>query len=200
MRKVILSSRFDEAWIYAHRLHARQFRKGSSVPYLSHLMAVAALVLEDGGDEDQAIAGLLHDAVEDQGGLKTLEEIRERFGERVAEIVEGCTDSFGFPKPPWEERKRNYIAHLRRAPAYVRMVSLADKLHNARTIFKDFRIAGDAVWDRFKGGKAGTLWYYNALLAAFQEDPPSPMVIELGLVVHELSALAGSDGQISPRV
>jgi (p)ppGpp synthase/HD superfamily hydrolase len=196
MTKLILSSRFDEAWIYAHKLHARQFRKGTQVPYVSHLMAVSALVLEDGGDEDQAISALLHDAVEDQGGLKTLEEIRERFGDRVAEIVEGCSDALSFPKPPWEERKRNYLTHLRQAPDYVRKVSLADKLQNAGAILKDLRITGEAVWDRFNGGKAGTLWYYDALLQAFQEDPPSPMVGELALVVEEMKALAGPDAPI----
>ena len=130
MADSILTDRFDRAFAFARHLHRDQFRKGTAIPYTAHLLAVAALVLEDGGDEDQAVAALLHDAVEDHGGLGRLEEIRQLFGERVAEIVEGCSDSFTIPKPPWRERKERYIEHLRHADAGVRRVSLADKLHN----------------------------------------------------------------------
>ncbi len=127
----LLNERFDQALNYAIQLHADQLRKGSGVPYLAHLLSVTALVLEDGGSEDEAIAALLHDAVEDQGGLATLEEIRSKFGTHVADIVAGCTDSFEDPRPPWKQRKDRYLQHLAQATPEVRRVSLADKLHNA---------------------------------------------------------------------
>jgi len=147
-----LGDRFTDALAYATGLHARQRRKGTDVPYIAHLLGVAAIVLEDGGDEDEAIAALLHDAVEDQGGQPTLAAIRARFGARVAEIVLGCTDADTVPKPPWRWRKEQYIAHVRHASASVRRVSLADKLHNARAILHDQRQIGDAVFARFAGG------------------------------------------------
>lgn len=185
-----LTGRFEEALTYAFRLHNGQLRKGSAVPYITHLMAVSALVIEDGGNENEAIAALLHDAVEDQGGLETLDEIRRRFGERVAEIVAGCTDSFDTPKPPWRERKEKYLAHLPHVDAGIRRVSLADKLHNARTILGDLRLQGEAVWGRFKGGKEGSLWYYRSLVQIFKEQGGSPMVAELDRVVTEIERLA----------
>jgi (p)ppGpp synthase/HD superfamily hydrolase len=186
----VLTPRFTEAFAYAAALHARQVRKGARVPYLSHLMSVAALVLEDGGDEDEAIAGLLHDAVEDQGGMPTLEEIRRRFGERVARIVLGCTDSDTEPKPPWRGRKELYLAHLPQAEADVRRVSSADKLHNARSILTDYRVVGEAVWSRFTGGKDGTLWYYRSLINAFRAAGGGRLVEELDLTVGEIERLA----------
>jgi len=137
-----LSNRFEDALRYAYTLHARQTRKGSNIPYIAHLLGVTALVLEDGGSEDEAIAALLHDAVEDQGGMKTLMEIRRRYGDLVAEIVEGCTDAIASPKPPWRQRKERYIEHLRHASPAVRRVSLSDKLHNARSILEDLRKDG----------------------------------------------------------
>jgi (p)ppGpp synthase/HD superfamily hydrolase len=154
----LLTERFDEALVFASRLHASQVRKGTTIPYLSHLLGVASLVLEAGGDEDEAIAGLLHDAVEDQGGQPTLEEIRRRFGDRVAAIVEACTDADTTPKPPWRQRKERYVAHIAGAPADARRVSSADKLCNARAILLDYRILGETLWGRFSGGKDGTLW------------------------------------------
>jgi len=154
-------------------------RKGTNVPYVAHLLGVTALVIEDGGDEDQAIAALLHDAVEDQGGMTTLEEIRSLFGYRVADIVAGCTDSFQTPKPPWKIRKEGYLSHLSEATEDVRLVSLADKLHNARSILHDLKKDGGSVWKRFNGGKEGTLWYYNSLLNIFELNPGSPMIDEL---------------------
>jgi (p)ppGpp synthase/HD superfamily hydrolase len=187
----MLTNRFEGALLYATRLHAHQTRKGSRVPYISHLLGVTALVLEDGGDEDQAIAALLHDAVEDQGGPATLEEIRSRFGEHVAAIVEGCTDAFTSPKPPWRQRKEAYLAHLRQAGPDVRRVSLADKLHNARTILVDLRRNGEGVWWRFNGGKTGTLWYYHSLVEVFRETDRSPMVAELVSVLAEIEKLSG---------
>ncbi len=189
------STRFEKALVFATRLHADQRRKGTPVPYISHLLAVASLVLEQGGDEDQTIAALLHDAVEDQGGQATLDEIRRRFGDRVAEIVEECTDAFTTPKPPWRERKEAYLAHLPQASAAVRLVSVADKLHNARTILADYRQLGEALWDRFNGGKEGTLWYYRALVETFQAAGWSfPLVEELDRVISELERLASAKG------
>jgi (p)ppGpp synthase/HD superfamily hydrolase len=190
MTTPVLSPRFEEALLYANRLHAGQLRKGSRVLYISHLLAVTALVLEDGGDEDQAIAALLHDAVEDQGGLETLAEIRRRFGGRVANIVDGCTDTYEQPKPAWRPRKVAYLQHLREACADVRRVSLADKLHNARSILMDLRRDGEMTWERFNGGKEGTLWYYHSLVEIFQQADPNPMVTELASVVERIEELA----------
>jgi (p)ppGpp synthase/HD superfamily hydrolase len=172
-------------------LHRQQKRKGTQIPYLGHLLAVTALVIEAGGDEDSAIAALLHDAAEDQGGLETLEEIHIRFGERVAEIVRGCTDTFETPKPPWRPRKQAYLAHLRLAPAEVRRVSLADKVHNARSIVSDLLRVGNAVWERFTGGKDGTLWYYRSLIEVYRAtDPNSPLTTELGWTVEKMEKLS----------
>lgn len=187
----MLSSRFEEALVYATRLHSKQVRKGTSTPYIAHLLGVTALVLESGGDEDQAIAALLHDAVEDQGGYKTLGEIRFKFGKHVAEIVVGCTDAFRSPKPPWKQRKEEYIERLRSEPPEVRLVSLADKLHNARSILVDLRKDGEATWKKFNGGKQGTLWYYRSLVQVFQETGSDDMTEELVRAVTEMEELAG---------
>jgi len=189
MLNQVLSSRFEGALILATRLHTNQIRKGARVPYVAHLLAVTALVLEDGGDEDQAIAALLHDAVEDQGGIETLDVIRRRFGVRVAHIVEGCSDSFESPKPPWRERKVIYLRHLREADIDILRVSLADKLHNACSILRDLQKNGDVIWERFKGGKDGTLWYYRTLVAIFHENDFSPMVSELQYVFNKIEGL-----------
>jgi (p)ppGpp synthase/HD superfamily hydrolase len=187
-----LDSRFEEALIFATRLHQEQNRKGKNLPYISHLLAVTALVFQAGGDEDEVIAALLHDAVEDQGGLQTLDEIRRRFGERVAMIVEGCSDSLGEPKPPWLERKTRYLAHLVTAPVEVRRVSLADKLHNARTILTDLEEYGESTWTRFNGGRQGSLWYYQSLLEIFQQKESGFMLREFTRVVQEIKRLAGN--------
>lgn len=185
-----LTDRFQDAFLFACVLHGRQLRKGSGVPYIAHLMSVAALVIEDGGDEDEAVAALLHDAVEDQGGAATAEEIRRRFGGRVACIVEACSDTDATPKPPWRERKESYLAHLRQAPTGALRVSLADKLHNARSILTDYRREGEALWQRFAGGREGTLWYYRALVEAFRELRPSPRQQELERTVVELERIS----------
>lgn len=184
-----LGERFDQAFLFASALHRSQLRKTTSVPYLSHLLAVTSLVLEHGGDEDEAIAALLHDAVEDQGGLPTLEQIRSRFGERVAEIVKGCTDAWTKPKPPWLERKRAYLEHLRTASSSVRLVSAADKLHNARSVLKDYLAIGEALWSRFNSGRDQQLWYYRALADTFSEVGPAPLACSLERVVGELERL-----------
>ena len=188
---VAMTSRFEQALVFTAQLHREQRRKGSNVPYVSHLLAVAALVLEHGGDEDEAIAALLHDAVEDQGGATTREKIRGRFGERVTGIIEGCTDSETIPKPPWEERKRVYIARLNGASASVRLVCAADKLHNARSILSDYRNLGDEIWQRFEARKEGTLWYYRSVLDILIQAGRTPLVNELERVVSELERLAG---------
>lgn len=185
-----LGPRFNEAFLYAAEKHATQKRKKTDVPYISHLMSVAALVLEAGGSEDEAIAALLHDVVEDCGGHPVLEEVRCCFGERVAHIVSGCTDAYTIPKPPWKARKLEYLDHLREAPDDVRLVSTADKLHNVRTILADFRKDGDSVWDRFSGQREGTLWYYRAVLDVLREGRPNRLIEELNRVVTELETLA----------
>jgi GTP pyrophosphokinase len=197
-----LAARFEQALAYAHQLHAHQLRKGTMVPYIAHLMSVAALVLESGGDEDEAIAALLHDAVEDQGGQATLLEIQQRFGDRVAAIVAGCSDTDTIPKPPWQERKEQYLHHLQQAPPEVIRVSIADKLHNARAILLDYRQHGDALWQRFNGGREGTLWYYRRLVSIYRTSTPMPgtspasslwcLIEELERVVAELEALAST--------
>lgn len=186
---MVLSERFTQALIYATELHAHQVRKGSGVPYISHLLGVASIALEYGANEDEAIAALLHDAIEDQGGAATRAEICRRFGENVTAIVDGCTDAVTTPKPPWRERKQAYIAHLPTASASVLLVSSADKLYNARSILKDYRLLGESLWQRFQGGKAGTLWYYRAIADAFHQIQTTPIVEELTRVVTELEQL-----------
>jgi (p)ppGpp synthase/HD superfamily hydrolase len=189
-RVMKLGPRFEEAFRFAAERHATQTRKKTDVPYISHLMSVAALVLEAGGDEDQTIAALLHDVVEDCGGEPVLEEVRQRFGDRVAKIVAGCTDAYTIPKPAWKQRKLDYLEVLRRADDDVRLVSAADKLHNVRTILVDYRTDGDAVWERFSGRRDGTLWYYRAVLDVLTGGNPNRLVGELQRVVTELETLA----------
>lgn len=164
-----LSRRFDEALVYANTIHAAQTRKGTSIPYLSHLMGVASLTLEHGGDEDQAIAALLHDAVEDCGGEGRLADIRSRFGDGVAEIVDDCTDTHEDPKPEWWLRKREYVSAISRKPSRSLLVSLADKTHNAGAIVSDLHVIGEELWRRFTAEREGTIWYYQALADAFTE-------------------------------
>jgi len=184
-----LSSRFEEAMGFAFQLHVDHRRKGSDIPYMAHLLGVTALVLEDGGDEDEAIAALLHDAVEDCGGVETLEEIRVKFGEHVAYIVDHCTDTYVVPKPPWRARKEHYIVRLRDASPDIFRVSVADKLHNARSILWDLRQDGESIFERFNGGKDGTLWYYHTLLELFQSAFSSPMIQELDCTLDEIELL-----------
>jgi len=205
-RKTGLSKRFDDAFLYAHEAHRGQRRKKTDRPYISHLMGVASLVLQYGGDEDQAVAALLHDVVEDCGGAPRLAEIKERFGERVAEIVDGCTDTDRTPKPPWRERKEQYIERVRGESPCVLLVSAADKLYNMREILMDVRQHGSEVWERFSGKREGSLWYYRALIGVFRtrgadghhgEDEPTAaerrklraMVEELELTAIQLERL-----------
>jgi (p)ppGpp synthase/HD superfamily hydrolase len=186
--------KFERALLYAARVHRDQYRKGTSTPYVTHLLAVAALVGENGGREDEVVAALLHDAPEDQGGEATLENIRARFGDEVAQIVDGCTDTYEDPKPPWRERKERYLAHLANAPSSVCLVSSADKLHNARAVLSDYRLLGEDLWERFNGGKEGTLWYYRAISDVLRTEDDSPLVEELDRVVAELERLARGQG------
>jgi (p)ppGpp synthase/HD superfamily hydrolase len=188
---VQLSDRYRVALAFAFDLHRAQERKASGVPYVAHVLGVSSLVMEYGGDEDAAIAALLHDAVEDQGGLAMLQQIEQAFGSKVAEIVLACTDSHESPKPPWRDRKRRYVAHLRGAPAEAQLVAACDKLYNLRTILADFRLVGEALWERFTGGREGVLWYYQALAAgAFTIE--NPVVDDLRSAASELATRAGA--------
>ncbi len=187
-----LGSDFDDALIYASDIHRAQPRKASEVPYVSHLLGVASLVIEEGGTQTQAIAALLHDAVEDQGGLPRLEDIRVRFGQEVAEIVEACTDTMEEPKPPWRQRKESYLAHLPSAPPDALLVSVADKVHNARSILMDLRTGGVGMFERSTGGRDGTLWYYRTLVGIYRslDGFGSRLVDELDRTVAQIEALA----------
>ena len=191
LRPPKLGPRLQRAFRYAAEKHDGQTRKQSAVPYLSHLMAVASLVLEAGGDEDMTIAALLHDVVEDCGGMPRLREIRKQFGARVAKIVEGCTDSFGEPKPEWMQRKKDYLREVKHAGVETRLVSASDKLHNVRTILADYRQHGEAIWTRFTGNREGTLWYYRALSDEYQRRSPNRNTRELEIAVTQLERAVG---------
>lgn len=201
----MLTPRFDEGFRYAHDVHRAQRRKGSGAVYIAHLMDVAAIVLQYGGSEDEAIGALLHDAAEDHGGRERLADIRRRFGDVVGEIVEGCSDTLDSPKPAWVPRKRTYIAHVAdpATTARVLLVSAADKLANVRAILAEWRRHGDDVFERFTGRKHGTLWYYRGLVNAFRrraEVAIIPLVDELDRTVTELQRLAQLEGDLpEPR-
>ena len=186
------SSRLIEALGVAARLHEAQLRKGSGVPYLSHLLGTCSIALEYGADEDEAIAALLHDAIEDVEPVERARAAVAAFGERVLHIVEGCTDTDEHPKPPWRARKQAYIDHLADADASILLVSAADKLHNARSVSADLRRHGSTTWERFTGGRDGSLWYYRALVTAFRANPlhHADLVEELDRAVQEMEALA----------
>jgi GTP pyrophosphokinase len=197
----MLSERFEDALVFATRLHASQRRKGTAIPYVAHLLAVTALVLEHGGTEDEAIAALLHDAVEDQGAAATRTQVRERFGEAVVIIVDGCTDADVTPKPPWRARKETYLAHLAAGvPSSVLLVSAADKLHNARAILSDYRTLGATLWERFNGGRSGTLWYYRTLVQTYRKSAAqkdragfAALVAELDRTITDLEQVAARE-------
>jgi (p)ppGpp synthase/HD superfamily hydrolase len=184
----VLTERFEQGLIYASQVHDGHRRKSTDIPYLAHLLSVAALVLEDGGSEDEAIAALLHDAIEDRPGLASLTDIRHRFGPAVEDIVRHCTETEEQPKPPWGDRKRAYIERMRTAPEPVLRVAAADKLHNARATLSDLRAAGDDVWRRFGSGREGQIWYYRSLADIFLERHPGPLADELDRVVRALEA------------
>lgn len=190
-------SRLAEAVGFALKVHALQMRKGTDTPYVSHLLGVASLVLEHGGDEEQAMAAMLHDAVEDVGAhLEPV--IRERFGARIADIVLGCTDADTLPKRPWRGRKEAYIRHLEHAGANILLVSCADKVHNARAICTDVGTHGLDVFGRFKAGQEGTIWYYRTLDDAFRRLLPGPLADELWDAVAVMESL-GAEADRQPR-
>jgi (p)ppGpp synthase/HD superfamily hydrolase len=186
----VLGPRFADAIAFATAVHRDQVRKQTTIPYVSHLLAVASLVLDQGGDEAEAIAALLHDTLEDHPDKTSAEDIQARFGRKVSDIVVACSDATSHPKPPWQARKDAYLAHLETAGADVLRVSLADKLHNARAIVADLRVAGPAVWDRFGAGRDQQLWYYRSLLDVFRRRADSPLVTELEVAVAEMERLA----------
>lgn len=179
-----LTARFDEAFAYAHGVHAAQRRKGTASPYVSHLMGVSSIVLDDGGSEDEAIAALLHDAAEDHGGRERLEDIRRRFGDGVAKMVEDCTDSWDEPKAPWADRKRAYVRHARTLAGPSLRVSAADKVHNAYGILRDLRNSGEDVWARFSATPDDVMAYYEGLVRAYREAGGGRLVDELDRIVR----------------
>lgn len=189
------SERVDRALVLAAQLHRDQVRKGngSTVPYVSHLWSVAGLVAEQNGSEDEVIAALLHDAAEDQGGQAAVDHIRREFGDLVADVVLECTDTLESPKPPWKERKDNYLTHLERASESALRVSLADKIHNSRALLMEVREKGVAAFDIFKGGKDGTLWYYASLVEIYRRCTPGPWADELARTVEAITQTVERD-------
>jgi len=196
-----LTSRFLEAVELASEVHGEQRRNGTAIPFLAHLLVVAGLVLEDGGDENDTVAAMLHDTVEDGGGRAMLEHITERFGDRVAMIVEACSDTLDPEhEERWIVRKRRYLAHLPQVvDDHVLRVVLADKVHNARSIVRDYREEGDALWERFAERTAQEqVWYYRALLRFFSENRPGPLTEDLRRAVEELELLVALDELAAP--
>ena len=196
-----LTSRFEEALTYAARAHWDHIRKvtprkddadpahdpAKEIPYVAHLLGVTSLVLEHGGGEDEAIAALLHDAIEDAGGPARREDVRVRFGDEIVRIVEACSDSDGENKAPWDERKRAYLAHLAATTdSKIRLVTACDKLHNTRAVLSDYEKVGEELWKRFNGGREGTLWYYRALADEFARGGPADVATEIGRAVSTL--------------
>jgi (p)ppGpp synthase/HD superfamily hydrolase len=194
-RATELGDRFVDALGYATRVHDGQIRGKDGQPYIAHLLRVSGLVIQDGGSEDEAIAALLHDAVEDQGGLERLDDIRARYGHRVADIVDECTDSYGDPKPPWRRRKEDYIRSLQKTSPGGLLVSLADKLDNMNTIVRGFRIRGEEQWTRTGKSTDDVLWFYGTLAGRFSELRPGPLSDELARAAAELKHLIEGAGQ-----
>lgn len=192
------TERFASAMIYAHNVHQNQRRKGTGIPYIAHILGVTAIAMEYGADEDEAIGALLHDAAEDGGGEATLAEIRARFGDAVADIVLGCSDSLvedPEDKLPWRERKENYLAHLENAGRSVCLVSAADKLHNVRSISRDYHEHGEDIWQRFQGRRDGTLWYYETVADTLLRRYRTPLTRDLQQAVDQLLAQAGAESR-----
>ena len=193
------SDKFTQALSFTATLHNGQLRKGTQIPYISHLLSVSAIVMRNGGDEEQVIAALLHDSVEDQGGINLLNDIESKFGERVAKIVKQCSDSFEKPKPPWEQRKKTYVASIAHKSDDAILISMADKVDNARAILHNYRKIGEKLWERFRGGREGTLWYYRACVDAFGNRSNGDLCQELAELVSQIEKLA-SAGKMSQRV
>jgi (p)ppGpp synthase/HD superfamily hydrolase len=191
------TARFEDALVYAHKVHQGQVRKSTGIPYVAHILGVAAIAMEYGANEDEAIGALLHDAAEDGGGEETLAEIRAKFDDAVADIVLGCSDSLvqnPEEKLPWRERKEGYLAHLENASKSVCLVSAADKLHNVQAITRDYREEGEEIWSRFQGRRDGTLWYYDEVADALLLRYRAPITIDLRREVDELLALTQGQG------
>ena len=191
-----LSPQFEKALIYATRIHGGKLRKKTRIPYIAHILGVTAIALEYGANETEAIAALLHDAVEDCGGAKRLRDIEHKFGKRVARIVEDCTDTDQTPKPPWLERKKAYVEHVRHASMPTKLVSTSDKLHNIRAILMDYRQEEEKLWSRFNGGKQGALWYYRALVNSLNGKRIQSLVQELDRTLTELESLSNKGAQV----
>lgn len=193
-----LSKQFEKALVYATRIHGGQLRKKTKIPYIAHILGVTVIAMEYGATETEAIAALLHDAVEDCGGEKRLRDVEKKFGKTVAKIVDGCTDTYEKPKPPWLERKKKYVAHVRHAPGSTKLVSASDKLHNIRACLMTFRQEGERLWSRFSGGKQGTLWYYRALVTAFGKNKRiNPRIQEIDRTLTALESLANKGKRVS---
>lgn len=193
-RTMIYTDRILDAVILMQELHGRQARKCGGAPYITHLFAVAALVGEFGGSEDQFIAALLHDAVEDQGGKTVLDAIRGQFRDSVAELVWACSDAWEDPKPPWRARKEAHIARVPLAPIDARLILAADKLHNMQSMIRSYTPEDDSgYWLQFKGGREGTLWYYDAMGRALQEGWEHPILAELEGARARFNALVGAE-------
>ncbi len=191
-----LSPQFEKALIYATRIHGGKLRKKTRIPYIAHILGVTAIAFEYGANETEAIAALLHDAVEDCGGAKRLRDIERKFGKKVARIVEGCTDTDRTPKPPWLERKQAYVEHVRHVSMPTKLVSASDKLHNIRAILMDYRQEEEKLWSRFNGGKQGALWYYRALVNSFNGKRIQSLVQELDRTLTELESLSNNGAQV----
>jgi (p)ppGpp synthase/HD superfamily hydrolase len=194
----MLTERFEQALLFAARAHAKQTRKGCDIPYFAHLMSVAALVLEHGGGEAEAIAALLHDAVEDQGGEAMMGRIEKAFGPKVGALVRGCSEQVASPKPPWLHRKLDYIDRIAHAEPSVRLIVLADKVHNTRDLLADYRRRGVVTFERFTGGARGAIWFYRATADALSKAQPpvaGPLVEELERCVSELERVTGIRGR-----
>lgn len=185
----LLTSRFEEALVFATRLHGKQIRKMTGVPYISHLLSVSALVLEDHGTEDEAIAALLHDAMEDQGGQETGDLIRAKFGDVVANLVEDCSEEEEWSQLTWREYKQKYIDKFASNSLSARRIALADKLHNARSNRSELLIYGDKAWNISRGKKEGTLWFYRSLIEIGKKDGFSFLINELQQVVSDLEKM-----------
>jgi (p)ppGpp synthase/HD superfamily hydrolase len=181
--KIFLSPKFEEALILANRIHADQTRKDSGAPYLSHILGVTALVLEDGGTEEEAIAALLHDAAEDHGGEEMLSTIREKFGEKLEQIVRECSDTLEMPKPPWKGRKEQHLDELKTALPETIRVMLADKVYNARNLQRSLEKSGPQTWDNFKGGREGTLWYFRQMHTLLSQFCSGYMIDEFSRLI-----------------
>ena len=192
-----LSARFRKALLYASRIHGGKLRKKTQIPDLGHVLGVTAIALEYGATEIEAIAALLHDAVEDAGGMRRLKDIERKFGPAVARLVEGCTDTLKKPKPSWLDRKKAYVAHVRGESQGTQLVSASDKLQNVRSLIRNYREEGEKLWRRYTEGKKAALWYYRALVRAFTGRRIKILVRDLDRAVTELEHLANKGRQVT---